>query len=149
MPSSSISWFALSTGPVGLGATPFGNPSSTYNEVEPNNTQAASNVVPDSATKIVGYFPSTSDNADYFAVTLLAGHTLTVDMVGPTASSQDYDLYLRSSTGTQLAASENSGTTEHVSYKNTNTSASKTIYIEVSRYASYSSVTPYTLTLSR
>jgi hypothetical protein len=123
--------------------------SSTFNEVESNNTVATANVVPDAATKIVGFFPSTSDNADYFAVTLLAGHTLTVDMVGPTASSQDYDLYLYTSTGTKLAFSENSGTTEHVSYKNTNASASKTIYIEVSRYSSYSSVTPYTLTISR
>ena len=123
--------------------------STTYNEVEPNNTQATANVVGSSITKIVGYFPSTSDNDDYFNVTLLAGHTLTVDMVGPTASSQDYDLYLLSSTGTQLASSTNPGTTEHVSYKNTNASASKVITIRVSRYASYSSVTPYTLTMSR
>ena len=96
-----------------------------------------------------GYFPSASDNDDYFAVTLLAGHTLVVDMTGPTASSQDYDLYLYSSAGTKLASSLNAGTTEHVSYKNTNTSASKVITIRVNRYASYSSVTPYTLTLSR
>jgi hypothetical protein len=124
-------------------------PPSTFNEVEPNNSTSAANVVPDSATKIVGYFPSSSDNADYFKVNLLPGHTLTIDMVGPTASAQDYDLYLLSSTGTTLTSSTGSTTTEHVSYKNTSTTTSKVITIEVSRYASYSSVTPYTLTMSR
>jgi hypothetical protein len=124
-------------------------PPSTFNEVEPNNSTAAANVVPDTATKIVGYFPSASDNADYFKLNLLPGHTLTIDMVGPTASAQDYDLYLLSSTGATLTSSTGSTTTEHVSYKNTSTTASKVIYVEVSRYASYSSVTPYTLTMSR
>jgi beta-lactamase superfamily II metal-dependent hydrolase len=123
--------------------------STNFNEVEPNDTQATANVVGDTVTKIVGYFKSTADNYDHFKVTLLAGHTLTVDMTGPTASGQDYDLYLLSSTGTQLASSTGSSTTEHVSYKNTNVSAAKTITIRVTRYNSYSSVTPYTLTLSR
>lgn len=123
--------------------------STTFSEVESNNTTGAANLVGDAVTKIIGYFPSASDNDDYFAVTLLAGHTLVVDMVGPTASSQDYDLYLYSSGGTQLAKSTKAGTTEHVSYKNTNASASKTIYIKVHRYASYSYATPYTLTLTR
>ncbi len=121
----------------------------TFNEVEPNDTQATANAAGTAITKIVGYFKSTSDNDDYFNVTLLAGHTLTVDMVGPTASSQDYDLYLLGSTGTQLTSSTGSSTTEHVTYKNTSTTASKVITIRVSRYNSYSSVTPYTLTVSR
>ncbi|HTL98718.1 MAG TPA: PKD domain-containing protein [Holophagaceae bacterium] len=121
----------------------------TYNEVEPNNSRTAPDLVADAVTSIVGYFPSSSDNDDYFQVNLLAGHTLTVGMTGPTASSQDYDLYLYSSAGTQLASSTNSGTTEHLSYKNTNISAAKVLYIRVNRYASYSSKTPYTLTLSR
>ena len=122
---------------------------STYNEVEPNNTTGTADAVPDSVTSIVGYFPSSSDNDDYYQVNLLAGHTLSVDMTGPTASGQDYDLYLYSSGGTQLASSTNSGTTEHLSYKNTNASATKTLYLRVNRYNSYSSKTPYTLTLSR
>jgi hypothetical protein len=70
-------------------------------------------------------------------------------MTGPTASSQNYDLYLYSSAGTKLASSLKTGTTEHVSYKNTNVAAAKTISIKVHRSASYSYVTPYTLTLSR
>lgn len=123
--------------------------SASYAEVEPNNTQSAANPVGDSVTTITGYFPSTSDNDDWYAVTLLAGHTLTVDMTGPTASGQDYDLYLFSSGGTQLASSTGSSTTEHLSYTNTNTTTPKTLYIDVKRYNSYSYVTPYTLTLSR
>ncbi len=134
---------------TGAAFTVSNTASTTYNEVEPNNTQATANAVGDTVTKIVGYFPSTSDNDDYFNVNLLAGHTLTIDMVGPTASSQDYDLYLLSSAGTQLASSTGSTTTEHVSYKNTNVSAAKVITIRVNRYASYSSATPYTLTMSR
>ncbi len=123
--------------------------STTFAEAEANNTISTANALGATVTRILGYFPSTSDNDDYFAVVLPAGRTLTVDMTGPTASSQDYDLYLCSSTGTRLAKSENAGTTEHVSYKNTSTSSSKTLYINVHRYSSYSSATPYTLTLSR
>ena len=124
-------------------------PATTFTETEANNTLATANVVGDTITKIVGYFPTTTDNEDYFAVTLLAGHTLTVDMVGPTDAAQDYDLYLYSSAGTLLASSEAAGTVEHVSYKNTNVSAAKTIYINAARYANTSATKPYTLTLSR
>ncbi len=121
----------------------------TYNEVEPNDTMGTADAVGDSITSIVGYFPSSSDNDDYYRVNLLAGHTITVNMTGPTASGQDYDLYLYSSAGTQLASSTGSSTTEHLSYKNTNVSATKRLYLRVNRYYSYSSKTPYTLTLSR
>lgn len=123
--------------------------STTFSEAEANNTLATANVVGDSVTRIVGYFPSSSDSQDWFAVTLLAGHTLAVDMTGPTASNQNYDLYLYSSGGTKLATSAKSGTTERVTYKNTNVAAAKTLLIKVLRKASYSYVTPYTLTLSR
>lgn len=121
----------------------------TFVEVEPNNTAATANVVGDAVTAITGKFPSASDNDDFFALTLLAGHTLVVDMTGPTASNQDYDLYLYSSGGTQLATSRNTGTTEHLSYKNPNVSTPKTLTLKVHRVASYSSVTPYNLVISR
>ena len=65
-----------------------------------------------------------------------------------TTSGLDYDLYLTSSAGTKLAASENAGTTEHVSYRNTNASAAKTIIINVHRYAGCSA-TPYSLSFTR
>lgn len=122
--------------------------STTFNEVEPNDTRSAANAVPDAATSLVGYFPSTSDNDDWYKLTLPAGHTLVLDMTGPTASGQDYDLYLHSSTGTQLAASEGSSTTERITWKNTGTTA-RTLYVRVSRYDSYSRVTPYTVKVAR
>jgi hypothetical protein len=121
----------------------------TFNETEPNDTLATANVAPDSAVKIVGYFKSTKDNDDWFQLTLAAGHTLTLDMVGPTASAQNYDLYLYDSASTQLAASTNAGTTEHLTYKNPSATAAKTLYVKVHRVSSYSIVTPYTITVSR
>lgn len=132
---------------ITISPAPIGG--TTYNEVEPNDTMGTADAVGDSITSIVGYFPSPSDNDDYYRVTLLAGHTLTVNMTGPTTSGQDYDLYLYSSGATQLASSTGSSTTEHLSYKNINISATKTLYLRVNRYYSYSNKTPYTLTLSR
>lgn len=126
--------------------TPVTN--TTFNEVETNDTRATANVVPATATSIVGFFPSTSDNEDWYQLSLPAGRTLIANMTGPTASQQDYDLYVVSSTGAVLVSSENSGTTESVSYKNTGTTT-KTVYLHVTRYSSYSRVTPYTITLSR
>jgi len=132
-----------------IAVSPAGSTSTTYQEVEPNNSLSAADAVGNAVTTIIGYFPSASDNDDYYQINLLAGHTLQVGMTGPTASNQDYDLYLYSSGGTQLASSTGASTTEHLSYKNTNVSAAKTLYLKVHRYASYSSITPYVLTLGR
>jgi len=132
-----------------IAVSPAGSTSTTYQEVEPNNSLSAADAVGDVVTTITGYFPSASDNDDYYRINLLAGHTLQVGMTGPTASNQDYDLYLYSSSGTKLASSTQSGTTESLSFKNTNVSAAKVLYLRVNRYASYSSKTPYTLSLSR
>lgn len=120
----------------------------TFSETELNDTLGTANIVPATATSLVGFFPSTSDNHDWFKVTLPAGRTLAANMTGPTASSQDYDLYLTSSTGSILSYSEQSGTTESVSYKNTGTTT-RTLYLHVVRYSSYSRVTPYTIGLTR
>jgi len=119
----------------------------TYNEVESNNTQASANAVPGNATQIVGYLNSASDNDDWFAVTLPAGHTLTLDMTGPTASQQVYYLFLNNG-ASQVAKSTNASTTQHLAYKNTATTT-KTLAIDVHRITSYSRVTPYTLNVSR
>jgi hypothetical protein len=119
----------------------------TYNEVESNNTIATANVVPDSATKIVGYIGSSTDN-DYFAVTVGAGKTLAVGMTGPTGSTYDYDLYFYNASGTTLASSLGSTTTENASYTNSGTAAI-TVYVAVKRYAGSSTTSAYTLTVSR
>lgn len=134
---------------AGLGVTVQAAPVSTdFAEIEANDALSSANVVPDTAKSLTGYFPSTSDNDDWYQLNLAAGHTLSLSMTGPTASAQDYDLYLTSSTGSQLAASTGSTTTEALTYKNTGTTVKK-VYVHVSRYASYSRVTPYKITLTR
>ena len=47
-----------------------------------------------------------------------------------------------------MVSSKGTSTTEKVSWKNSGTSA-VTVYIDVKRVTSYSSATPYTLTLTR
>lgn len=119
-----------------------------FDEVEPNNTLATANAVASTVNLIKGYFPTATDSDDWYSLSLPAGRTLSIDMVGPTASGQNYNLYLCSATGTKLAKSEGTSTTEHLSYKNSATTA-KTLYINVHRVTSSSRVTPYTLTLTR
>ena len=121
-------------------------PSVTYNEVEANNSIATANAVPDTATKIVGYISSSTDN-DYFAVNVGAGKTLSVGMTGPTGTAYDYDLYFYNAAGTTLASGLGSTTTENVSW--TNGATATTVYVAVIRYAGSSTTTPYNLTLSR
>lgn len=120
-----------------------------FNEVEANDSISTANVPGSTITQVQGYFPSTSDNEDWYQLSIPANKTLGIAMTGPTASSQDYDLYLMSSSGTQLAASEGATTTEALSYKNTSTTTAKTVYIKVLRVSSYSRVTPYVLNLTR
>ena len=123
-------------------------PSSSFNEVEPNNGTSAANAVPDSATKLVGYIGSSTDN-DYYKLNVGAGRTLGLAMTGPSGSSYDYDLYLYNATGTtQLAAGEGSTTTENVSWKNTGSTAVSVI-VAVKRYKGSSATTPYTVGLTR
>jgi hypothetical protein len=123
-------------------------PPAIYNEVEPNNSVSAANVVADNITKITGYISSSTDN-DYFKLNVGAGKTLTLAMTGPTGSTYDYDLYLYDATGaTQLAASEGSTTTENISWKNTGASTVSVI-VAVKRYAGSSTTIPYNVAITR
>ncbi len=110
-------------------------------EQEPNDTRTAATVGPAGPGTLVGYFASTSDNEDWYSFSLAAGAKITLSMTGPTASAQDYDMFLQSSTGAALASSEAAGTTESLTY--TNGSTAKTVYLKVTRVSSYSRVTPY------
>ncbi|MBK8724468.1 MAG: M4 family metallopeptidase [Holophagaceae bacterium] len=138
----------------GTSATPYNlalsyvtpPPSVTYNEVEANNTIATANTVPDTATKVVGYIGSSTDN-DYFKVTVGAGKTLAVAMTGPTGTTYDYDLYFYNAAGTSLASGTGSTTTENVSW--TNGATATTVYVAVKRYAGSSTTTPYNLAITR
>lgn len=114
-------------------------------EQESNDSRSTANVVLSTTRTVVGYFPSSSDNQDWYAFSLAAGAKLTLAMTGPSASAQDYDLSLQSSTGTVLAKSEGSGTTENISYTNGN--SARTVYLCVSRVSSSSRTTPYRIEL--
>jgi hypothetical protein len=125
--------------------TPAASGSTTFNEVESNNSTGTANVLGTSVTQVVGYVGTTTDN-DYFKITVPSGRTLTVNMTGP---AKDYDLYLLSSSGSTLKSSTGSTATETVSYKNSG-STTATYYIRVKGYSSaYSTTSPYTLAISR
>ena len=115
--------------------------SAEQGEQEPHDTRATANVVLSTTSAIVGYFPSASNNQDWYSFALAAGAKLNLSMTGPTSSGQNYDLSLQTSTGTVLASSSATGTTESISY--TNGSTARTVYLLVSRVTSYSRVTPY------
>ena len=110
-------------------------------EQEPNDSRATASAGPVGAGVVVGYFPTATDNIDYYAFAVAANAKLTLNMTGPTASAQDYDMFLETSSGTVLASSTEAGTTESISY--TNTGTARTLYLRVTRVSSYSRVTPY------
>ncbi|WP_306591198.1 M4 family metallopeptidase [Geothrix sp. 21YS21S-4] len=119
--------------------------STTYNEVESNNSLSSANVVADTITKIVGYMSTTSD-IDYFKVNVQPSKSITVNMTGP--SGVDYDLYFLNSSGTTLKSSLGSTATETVTYTNTSSTAT-VFYIKVIAYSGSSTTTPYNLALTR
>ena len=91
------------------------------NEVEPNNSRTASQLVSTDNTTINGTMSSSSDT-DYYRMTLAAGGTLTATLT-PNASS-DYDLFVYNSNGVLICRSERAhGTRRHVTVTNTGASA--------------------------
>lgn len=120
------------------------NPVNAADEVEPNDSVAAANAV-GNRTSITGYISSAADK-DFFKVDLAANQRLRVDMVGPTSSSIDYDLYVVKASGAGLARSEGAGSNESLTYQNGATA--QTVYIKVIPYAGYSTTASYTLTIS-
>jgi len=103
-------------------------------EVESNNTRNAAQVISGPCNQISGTFlnDNSSQQNDYFRLSLPAGATVTALLNGLTA---DYDLYIFNSAGTQVASSINGGTTaDQASY--TNTGGATTVYVRVYRYAS-------------
>jgi len=119
------------------------NAGATLTETESNGTIANANTVASTQTTVTGTMGNTSD-IDYFKVTLAANQTLRVDMVGPAAN--DYDLYLVNASGTSLASSEGTTSSETLSYANG--SSAQTVYIKVISYSGSSTTQLYTLSLS-
>jgi serine protease len=104
----------------------------TVNETESNGTLATANAI--TAPSIVnGSVASTSDT-DYFKVTLPAGKTLSATLT-MASSSNDFDLYVKNSSGTTLAKSEKAaGQVDSTTYANGGSSA-VTLYVQVLRYS--------------
>ena len=86
---------------------------------------------------------SAKTDVDYYAVTLAAGQTLTVGMTGP--SGTDYDLNLVNASGTVLAKSTGSTSTESMSYTAT---TATTVYVKVFSYSGSSTTSTYKLTIT-
>jgi len=110
-------------------------------EQEPNDSRTAATVGPAGPGAVLGYFPSASDNIDYYTFAVAANAKFILNMTGPSASAQDYDMFLETASGTVLASSTADGSTESISY--TNGGTARTLYLRVTRVSSYSRVTPY------
>ncbi|WP_342116942.1 hypothetical protein [Pseudoduganella sp. OTU4001] len=119
-------------------------PGPTINETESNNTIATANPVTQTGTTVNGNMGSSTD-ADYIAITVPAGKTLTAVMT-PNATS-DYDLKLYNSAGTELASSvKGTGQADTVTRANTGSTA-VTWYAKVFYYAGGTGATNGTYTL--
>jgi serine protease len=91
------------------------------NEIEPNNSRTASQLISTDNTTINGTMSSSSDT-DYYRMTLAAGGTLTATLT-PNASS-DYDLFVYNSNGVLIGRSERgTGLVDRVTVTNTGSSA--------------------------
>jgi len=104
----------------------------TVNETESNGSISTANTV--SSPAIVNGTVSSSTDTDYFKVTLPAGKTLAATLTMG-SSSNDFDLYIKNSSGSTLASSEKAaGQVDSTSYANGG-SSSVTLYVQVLRYS--------------
>jgi hypothetical protein len=110
-------------------------PCSSITDVEPNNSITGAQVISGSCNQISGTFlnDSSTQKNDFFRLSLPAGGTVTALLNG---LSVDYDLYIYNAAGTEVASSENGGTTaDQASWTNTSGSAVN-VAVLVWRYAS-------------
>jgi serine protease len=120
----------------------------TISETESNNTISTANAIATAGTTVNGNLSATTDT-DYFVVQLPAGKTLTATLTQG-STTNDYDLYIYNSAGTQLALSENgAGATDTASVSNT-TTATSARYVRVKYYSGGTGSTSgkYTLKMS-
>jgi hypothetical protein len=105
-------------------------------DVEPNNSRTAPQAISGVCNQISGTFlnDATSQQNDYFRLSLPAGRTVTALLNGLTV---DYDVYIyNSTTGAEVASSLNGGTTaDQASWTNTGASAVN-VYIRAFRFSS-------------
>jgi hypothetical protein len=105
-------------------------------DVEPNDSRTAPQAISGVCNQISGTFlnDATSQQNDYFRLSLPAGRTVTALLNGLTV---DYDVYIyNSTTGTEVASSTLGGTSaDQASWTNTGASAI-TVYVRVLRFSS-------------
>jgi lysyl endopeptidase len=119
-----------------VGSYQTGSTCTAISDVEPNDSAAAPQAISGTCNQISGTFlnDSTTQQNDYFRLSLPAGRTVTALLNG---LSVDYDVYIfNSTTGSAVASSTNGGTTaDQASWTNTGASAVN-VYVRVLRYSS-------------
>ncbi|HSF44000.1 MAG TPA: pre-peptidase C-terminal domain-containing protein, partial [Thermoanaerobaculia bacterium] len=119
-----------------VGSYQTGSTCTAISDVEPNDSAAAPQAISGTCNQISGTFlnDSTTQQNDYFRLSLPAGRTVTALLNG---LSVDYDLYIyNSTTGSAVASSTAGGTTaDQASWTNTGSSAVN-VYVRVLRYSS-------------
>jgi serine protease len=112
------------------GTTP---PATTMSETESNNTISTANAIATAGTTVSGNLSASTDT-DYFVVQLPAGKTLTATLTQG-STTNDYDLYIYNSAGTQLTSSTNgAGATDTASVVNNGTTTASA-YVRVKYYS--------------
>jgi carboxypeptidase T len=137
-------WGAISAIYLTIGTGGGGGGGGTVVEVESNNTRGTAQVITPNPATVNGTM-TTNDN-DYFAVSVDPGRTLSATLTPP--ANADYDLYLyRAATGNAAASStKGTGAVDSASITNTGT-ATATYYVRVRFYGGAAGA--YTLQISR
>jgi hypothetical protein len=129
-----VDGYASYSGMTLVGSYQTGSTCNSISDVEPNNSRAVPQAISGTCNQISGTFlnDATTQQNDYFRLSLPAGRTVTALLNGLTV---DYDLYIYSTAG-QVASSTNGGTTaDQTSWTNTGASAVN-VDILVWRYSS-------------
>lgn len=130
-----LNGFSAYSGVTLVGSYSTGPACTAISDVEPNNSTAAPQVISGTCNQISGTFlnDATSQQNDYFRLSLPAGRTVTALLNGLTV---DYDVYIYNAAGTQVASSTNSGTTaDQATYTNSGASAAN-VFVRVLRFSS-------------
>ncbi|HKV10419.1 MAG TPA: pre-peptidase C-terminal domain-containing protein [Thermoanaerobaculia bacterium] len=131
-----LNGYAAYSGVTLTGSYQTGSTCTAISDVEPNDSAAAPQAISGTCNQISGTFlnDSTTQQNDYFRLSLPAGRTVTALLNGLTV---DYDLYIyNSTTGAAVASSTAGGTTaDQATWTNTGSTAVN-VYVRVLRYSS-------------
>jgi len=130
-----LNGFSAFSGVTLVGSYSTGSTCNAITDVEPNDSTAVPQAISGTCNQISGTFlnDSTTQQNDYFRLSLPAGRTVTALLNGLTV---DYDLYIYNAAGTQVASSTAGGTTaDQATWTNTGASAVN-VFVRVLRYSS-------------